>query len=860
MFKTFKKVTSILLTIMLMFMSMHGIRADDLDYQGYTDSDGVVISTPQVDFGNVNLGESKSFSINLAVRRASNVNSGSVFQNNSQVIVSIGSLTAPLSTVTNTMYITLPATWISLGNNALSQTVSFIIKVEPIVAGENQVDIEFTASGLKEPTGTLTFTERVRVKWNGVQSIPTDSIAPEGSILINDDEEYTNSKDVTLSLSATDNVGVTGYRIALGNDASGASTVLVDPGVTPFTSEIPFALDLGDDTKTVAVQYRDEAGNWSENYIDTIGLDMTKPTLTWGALNPSVNGFGWHNSSVSLSFSVDDNFSGVLSALPISPIVFGSEGTDQTIEVIVTDKAGNVATFTSVAVNIDLTKPTGSILIDNGAKYTNKLEVLLSLIGSDANDIVAYQINDGDIVEVNPIVLSFEKDLSFLLLAGDGTKTVSVKYKDIADNWSEVESDSIILDQTAPTGSILINGTAVYSNDTAVKLSLNAIDNYEVVAYRIADGEDASTASEVAITAGMNFSEVIDWTLPVVDGAKKVSVQYKDAAGNWSINYTDEIILDQTAPELIFGAFNPSANIYGWNNTDVSLSYSASDVTSGVATVFPETPYVFSNEGENQTVKVKVTDNAGNEAEFTSGVVNIDKTAPTINTVLVSPGLVPVNTVVTLSVDALDELSGIAKYEYRLDGGEWQNMGGMSTSITPTAAYVHEIEFRVTDKADNVSVSEKQLLVVFDPDGGFVTGGGWIMSPEGAYAKDPTLTGKASFGFVSKYLKGASVPTGNTQFVFNAGGLNFHSTSYQWLVISGSKAQYKGYGNLNGETGYQFMLTATDGAVDMFRIKIWKTSNGEVVYDNQMGSSDSSELTTQLGGGSIVIHVPPKKR
>src|SRR5438552_1058717 len=89
-----------------------------------------------------------------------------------------------------------------------------------------------------------------------------------------------------------------------------------------------------------------------------------------------------------------------------------------------------------------------------------------------------------------------------------------------------------------------------------------------------------------------------------------------------------------------------------------------------------------------------------------------------------------------------------------------------------------------------------------------------------------TATGKANFGFVSKYQRGASVPTGETEFQFKAGNLNFHSTSYQWLVISGPKAQYKGEGTLQGVSGtYYFMLTVWDGevsgggGVDKFRIK-----------------------------------------
>src|SRR5439155_25276535 len=56
------------------------------------------------------------------------------------------------------------------------------------------------------------------------------------------------------------------------------------------------------------------------------------------------------------------------------------------------------------------------------------------------------------------------------------------------------------------------------------------------------------------------------------------------------------------------------------------------------------------------------------------------------------------------------------------------------------------------------------------------------------------LTGKANFGFDSRYQRGATVPSGNTQFNFTVANVNFHSTSYDWLVVAGAKAQYKGSG------------------------------------------------------------------
>jgi hypothetical protein len=153
-------------------------------------------------------------------------------------------------------------------------------------------------------------------------------------------------------------------------------------------------------------------------------------------------------------------------------------------------------------------------------------------------------------------------------------------------------------------------------------------------------------------------------------------------------------------------------------------------------------------------------------------------------------------------------------------------------------------------------------IVIYDLSAGFVTGGGWINSPAGAYTANPSLTGKATFGFVSKYQKGANVPTGDTEFQFQVANFNFHSNAYQWLVVSGGLAQYKGTGTINGSGNYNFLLTARDGALvgnntpDGFRIKI-TDQGGNVVYDNMSAAGNdnmTSGNTQALGGGSIIVH------
>jgi PKD repeat protein len=174
---------------------------------------------------------------------------------------------------------------------------------------------------------------------------------------------------------------------------------------------------------------------------------------------------------------------------------------------------------------------------------------------------------------------------------------------------------------------------------------------------------------------------------------------------------------------------------------------------------------------------------------------------------------------------------------------------------------VYSVLVTVTDKDDGTgSATATSYIVLYDPAAGFVTGGGWIDSPAGAFPADPDLVGRAHFGFVSRYQRGQTVPDGRTGFRFQAGDLRFQSTSYDWLVVAGPNAKYKGSGTINNEGDYGFMLTSTDadipggGESDLFRIKIWEKNPEEtVVYDNQMGEDDGGYAGTVLGGGQIKI-------
>ena len=267
-------------------------------------------------------------------------------------------------------------------------------------------------------------------------------------------------------------------------------------------------------------------------------------------------------------------------------------------------------------------------------------------------------------------------------------------------------------------------------------------------------------------------------------------------------------------------------------------------------------------------VVVEVSDGALTDTDTAS--VTVNNVAPTVGAITAPVDPVEVNTQINATADFTDP--GVLDTHTAIwDWGDNSTLPGNISNGTVSGSHeyaeagVYTVKVTVTDDDGGAGESPLfQYVVIYDPDGGFVTGGGWIDSPEGAYTANPDLTGKANFGFVSKYKKGADIPTGNTQFVFRVADLNFHSTVYQWLVVAGAQAKFKGDGIINGSGDYGFMLTAVDGQVngggdvDKFRIKIWDKSTDAVVYDNQMGADDDGADATELGGGSIVIHSDKK--
>ena len=203
---------------------------------------------------------------------------------------------------------------------------------------------------------------------------PTDTIAPSGSISINNGASYTNSTTVTVTLSATDTVGVTGYYLSTSSStpvasASGWNSVT---STTSYAGSVSYSLVSGDENKTIYAWFKDFSGNVSSTASDSIILDTTAPIVTITSPT-SGDTYTATGSTVSLSGNASDSLSGVNSVTwsndkggsgdasgttywSVSNISLSSG--DNKITVTAKDNVGNTSTDTITVTYTASTAPT----------------------------------------------------------------------------------------------------------------------------------------------------------------------------------------------------------------------------------------------------------------------------------------------------------------------------------------------------------------------------------------------------------------------------------------------------------------------------------------------------------------------
>jgi hypothetical protein len=294
------------------------------------------------------------------------------------------------------------------------------------------------------------------------------------------------------------------------------------------------------------------------------------------------------------------------------------------------DNAGNLV---ERRMTLDDVGPTGTVLINSGAAYTNSRWVTLTLTCSDAvSGCSEMQFKNDGSTYSSPEPYAATKP--WTLAAADGTRVLYVKFKDKAGNWSAPYTDTIVLDTVAPTGMIAINGGLAYANSTSVTLNLTCNDPLSGCSQMQFSNDGTTYSSPEA------FSTSKAWTLTTGDGTKTVYAKFKDGAGNWSTAYNDTIVLETVLPT---GTITIDGGHAYANSTTVTLTLTCSDAGSGCSQM------KFSNDGANysapegystskvwslltgdgpKTVYAQFKDGAGNWSTAYTDTITLDTTPP----------------------------------------------------------------------------------------------------------------------------------------------------------------------------------------------------------------------------------------
>jgi hypothetical protein len=504
-----------------------------------------------------------------------------------------------------------------------------------------------------------------------------------------------NNKDVTVSLGAADalsGVANTFYKVDGGAQQSGTSAEISHEG-----------------THSLQFWSVDNADNIEAAHTVTVKIDKTPPTINH-AFDPLANGNGWMNGDVKVTFScADAGGSGIASCT--APQTVTTEGKDQAVTGTATDNAGNTATDPA-KVSVDKTPPTITATADRAANAAGwyNADVAVSFACADAlsgidncpapktvgdgadqaatgtaTDAAGNTASDGvahiNVDETAPkltgkpktapnadgwysgdVVVDWSCDDALSGLArdcpasstvnGEGSNlSASTSVADNAGNLTKATVDGVKIDRTAPV--TLADVPAPLDSGWyagPVKVTLKGVDSLSGVAqtyYTLDDGVATPYVGPFDVSS-KGTHEIHFWSV--------------DHAGNVEDESTPGHTLDlkiDGVPPRIDGQRAPAANSFGWNNTDVTATFTCGDDESGIKDC--SGPVTLSKEGAGQSVDGTAHDNAGNSSQASVKDINIDKTAPT----LVGAPTTDANAAgwyhddVTIRWTATDDLSGI---------------------------------------------------------------------------------------------------------------------------------------------------------------------------------------------------------
>lgn len=480
-----------------------------------------------------------------------------------------------------------------------------------------------------------------------------DKTLPSG--VISGNPSGWSNQNATLSISVSDSGGSGYYRTKL-------------PDGTFSTSTNPSYTVTGNGTYSFVVY--DHAGN-TKTVTETVSkIDKTVPG---GAI--SGNPTSWTNQDVTLTLSTSDVGGsgyyrtklpdGTYSTLAKPTFKVAANGT---YTFVVYDNAGNNKSINTTVTNIDKTLPSGSIS-GNPTTWTNQ-NATLTLSPADTGGSGYYRTKLPDGTYTTNAKPTYT-------VTGNGTYTFIVY--DNAGNSKEVSQTVTKIDKAAPGGTISGNPTSWTNKSVTLTLSPSDTGGSNYYRTLLPDGKTYSSSATPSYTVSSNGT----YTFVVYDNA-----------GNSKTISAAVSKIDMIGPTGTI-----TGNPIEWTNQNITLTFQANDVASGVMhVILPDGTIVNGAKGtyviiENGSYTFTAVDLAGNRETFTANVTKIDKVSPTISNS--GNPIEWTNQDVSLKIDAGDTLSGVSKI--KLPDNSW--VTGLTTRYTVVENGTYQ--FTAMDKAGN---------------------------------------------------------------------------------------------------------------------------------------------------------------
>jgi len=373
----------------------------------------------------------------------------------------------------------------------------------------------------------------------------------------------------------------------------------------------------------------DDIANQLDNSIDAIAEVM--PLTVGGAtgtttlyVNPT-NGDGKNGcnltGSTALTLSVSSNNTAVATVSP-SSVTFTSCGDIKTLTItpinpgtatISVSQTSNTtpgtftlapATFTVNVTPPPNTAPSVSVAgVAGGASYNKGSVPAATCQVTDAEDGNS----------------SFAATLSAITgpdaAGGIGSQTASCSYTDAGGLTATASVTYNIVDPSPPTIGYTLSPASPDGNNGWYKSSVT-------LTWTVTEGDSPSTLQKTGC---------VDQNITADQGATQYSCSATSAGG--STGPVDVTIKRDATVPTINGTPSPAANGFGWNKTDVVVSFTCGDNLSGVTAANCGPDQTLSGEGAGQSATGNAEDNAGNTASATVSNINIDKTAPNVSLV-----------------------------------------------------------------------------------------------------------------------------------------------------------------------------------------------------------------------------------